>query len=52
MVMAALDLIDRDPEPSDASVRHALAGNLCRCTGYHSIVESVQQGAHAMSLNT
>jgi carbon-monoxide dehydrogenase small subunit len=50
MVMAALDLIERDPEPSDASVRHALAGNLCRCTGYHSIVESVQQGARAMSV--
>jgi carbon-monoxide dehydrogenase small subunit len=49
MVLSALDLVARDPDPTDEAVRHALAGNLCRCTGYHSIVESVQAGARAVA---
>ena len=42
MVMAAEALLRRNPEPSEAQIREALAGNLCRCTGYVKIIESVQ----------
>ena len=42
MVMAAEALLRRVPQPSDAQIREALAGNLCRCTGYVKIIESVQ----------
>jgi len=38
MIMAAADLLERDPDPSEHDVREALAGNLCRCTGYQGIV--------------
>ena len=48
MVMTALDLIARDPDPSDADIREALEGNLCRCTGYQTIVASIRVGAAAM----
>ena len=48
MVMSALDLVGRSPDPSEAEVRDWLEGNLCRCTGYHNIVKSVQAGAAAM----
>ena len=41
MLLAAADLLDRTPHPSDAEIRVALAGNLCRCTGYTRIFESV-----------
>jgi len=41
MVMAAVDLLDRKPNPSEEDVRTGLAGNLCRCTGYMKIFESV-----------
>ena len=41
MVMAAVDLLGRNPHPSDADIRNGLAGNLCRCTGYMKIFESV-----------
>ncbi len=41
MVLAAVDLIERKPEASDAEIREGLAGNLCRCTGYVRILESV-----------
>ena len=41
MVMAAVDLLERNPNPSDADIRNGLAGNLCRCTGYMKIFESV-----------
>src|SRR5215208_6445734 len=41
MIMAAADLLERNPDPSEHDVREALAGNLCRCTGYHNIVKSV-----------
>ena len=49
MVMAAVDLVTRNPQPSEALVREKLEGNLCRCTGYHNIVKSVVAGAKAMS---
>jgi aerobic carbon-monoxide dehydrogenase small subunit len=41
MVMAAVCLLDRTPQPSEAEIRNALAGNLCRCTGYIKIFEAV-----------
>ena len=47
MVMAAEALLRRVPQPSEAQIRDALAGNLCRCTGYVKIVESVQAAAGA-----
>jgi carbon-monoxide dehydrogenase small subunit len=48
MVLAAVDLVANNPEPSPAEVRAWLAGNLCRCTGYHNIVAAVLAGARAM----
>jgi carbon-monoxide dehydrogenase small subunit len=41
MVMAAVSLLDENPNPSETDVRIGLEGNLCRCTGYHNIVKSV-----------
>ena len=43
MVLAAVDLLERNPSPTEADVRNGLAGNLCRCTGYMKIFESVLQ---------
>ena len=48
MIMAAADLIARNPDPSEHDVREALAGNLCRCTGYHNIVKAVRAAAREM----
>ena len=47
MVMAAEALLRREPHPTEAQIREALSGNLCRCTGYVKIVESVQTAAEA-----
>ena len=47
MVLSAVDLLERNPDPSEAEVRHWLEGNLCRCTGYHSIVKAVLACARA-----
>ncbi len=47
MILSARALIDRNPNPSDQEIRDALAGNLCRCTGYVQIVESVKRAAAA-----
>jgi len=41
MILAAVDLLDRNPAPTEADIRNGLAGNLCRCTGYMKIFESV-----------
>jgi aerobic-type carbon monoxide dehydrogenase small subunit (CoxS/CutS family) len=41
MILAAVDLLERNPEPTEADIRTGLAGNLCRCTGYMKIFESV-----------
>ena len=46
--MTAMALIEDDPDPSDADIRHGLEGNICRCTGYQNIVEAVRAGAKAM----
>ena len=45
LLVAAHDLIERQAEPSDAEIREALAGNLCRCTGYEKIMEAVRLAA-------
>jgi aerobic carbon-monoxide dehydrogenase small subunit len=45
MIMAGADLIAKNPDPSEDDVREALAGNLCRCTGYHNIVKAVMSAA-------
>lgn len=45
MLMTAEHLLERDPRPSEAGIREALAGNLCRCTGYEAIVEAVRLAA-------
>jgi carbon-monoxide dehydrogenase small subunit len=45
MLMSARALLDRDPHPTDQSVREAISGQICRCTGYASIVRSVQWAA-------
>ncbi len=42
MIMTAADLLRQNPHPSDAEIRHALEGNLCRCTGYQNIVAAIQ----------
>ncbi len=42
MIMAAVSLLDDNPQPSEDEIRHGLEGNLCRCTGYHNIVKAVQ----------
>ena len=47
MVMAAVSLLADNPDPSEAEIRHALEGNLCRCTGYQNIVEAVRSAAAA-----
>jgi carbon-monoxide dehydrogenase small subunit len=49
MIMAGADLIAKNPDPSETEVREALAGNLCRCTGYHNIVKAVLSAAKATS---
>ena len=49
MVMAAVDLVTQNPNPTEILVRERLEGNLCRCTGYHNIVKSVVAGAKAMA---
>ena len=45
--MAAADLLERNPNPSEEEIRTGLEGNLCRCTGYHNIVKAVQAAAAA-----
>jgi len=45
MLMAAADLLARDAEPSDATIRHAIEGNICRCTGYQNIVAAIREAA-------
>ena len=48
IVMNALDLVKKHPNPSEETVRAGLEGNFCRCTGYHNIVKAVLAGAAAM----
>lgn len=48
VIMSALDLVSVNADPSEQEIREWLEGNLCRCTGYHNIVKSIQAGAQAM----
>ena len=48
MVMSAIDLVAKNPNPDEATIREQLEGNICRCTGYHNIVKAVQQAAKTM----
>lgn len=48
MVMSAIDLVKRNSDPDEATVRSWLEGNICRCTGYHNIVKAVQHAAREM----
>jgi aerobic carbon-monoxide dehydrogenase small subunit len=41
MIMASVDLLNANPDPTEEEVREGLEGNLCRCTGYHNIVKAV-----------
>ena len=50
MVMSAIELVQKNPNPSEQDVREGLEGNICRCTGYHNIVKSVQAGAQKMGV--
>ena len=52
MIMASVDLLKENPDPSDTEVREGIEGNLCRCTGYQNIVRAVQQGAREMNSST
>jgi carbon-monoxide dehydrogenase small subunit len=48
MIMAAVDLLQRNPHPSEAEIRHGIEGNICRCTGYQNIVLAIQAAADMM----
>jgi len=48
MMMAAADLLSRNTNPSESEIRHAIDGNLCRCTGYQHIIKAVQYAAAKM----
>jgi carbon-monoxide dehydrogenase small subunit len=49
MVMSAIELVTRNPSASEQEIREGLEGNICRCTGYHNIVKSVQTAAQVMA---
>tara|TARA_B100000686_G_scaffold255048_1_gene266383 strand:+ start:320 stop:790 length:471 start_codon:yes stop_codon:yes gene_type:complete len=48
MIMSSVSLLNSNPDPSEKEIRHGLAGNVCRCTGYHNIVLAVQYAAEKM----
>jgi len=50
-LVAAKALLDRNPDPSECEIRYALAGNLCRCTGYDKIIRAVQDAAEQLRVN-
>lgn len=52
MIMAAADLLERNPNPTDDEIRHGLEGNLCRCTGYENIVRAVRYAAEKTAVAT
>ena len=49
MIMAAHQILERYPKPSEDQIRHQLEGNLCRCTGYHNIVKAIQWASEQMA---
>lgn len=52
MIMSTIDLLERNPNPTDDQIRHALEGNFCRCTGYHNILRAVHYAADLMSASS
>ena len=48
MIMSSVDLLEKNPNPTEEEIRRGLAGNFCRCTGYHNIVKAVQYAAEKM----
>ena len=48
MVMSAVDLLNKNPNPDEGEIREWLEGNICRCTGYHNIVKAIQSAAASM----
>ena len=50
LIVATVDLLDRTPQPSDDEIREALAGNLCRCTGYTKIIDAILQAGRDLKL--
>jgi carbon-monoxide dehydrogenase small subunit len=48
MIMTAVQLLEDNPQPSEAEIRHGLEGNYCRCTGYHNIVKSIYHASRKM----
>jgi carbon-monoxide dehydrogenase small subunit len=49
MILAAYQIIERYPRPTEEQIRHQLEGNLCRCTGYHNIVKAIEWAAETMA---
>ena len=49
MIMTSVDLLQRNPNPTEEEIRHGIEGNLCRCTGYQHIVKSIQYAANKMA---
>lgn len=49
MILSSLALLTANPQPNEDEIRHAIAGNLCRCTGYHFIVRSIQDAAQRLA---
>jgi len=49
MVMTAVDILQRNPNPTEHEIREGLEGNFCRCTGYHNIVKAIQYAADKMN---
>jgi carbon-monoxide dehydrogenase small subunit len=52
MIMIAKALLDRNPNPTEEEIRKAIAGNVCRCTGYVKIVQSIHEAAKAIRVET
>ena len=48
MILSAVGLLDENPNPTEDEIRHGIEGNLCRCTGYHNIVRSIEYAAAKM----
>jgi aerobic carbon-monoxide dehydrogenase small subunit len=51
MIMVAIDLLRSNPSPTEAEIRHAISGNLCRCTGYEDIVRAIARAAEVIRTN-
>ena len=50
MIMTVVDLLERNPDPTSDDIRHAIEGNLCRCTGYENIVQAVHEAARVVEV--